>query len=141
MTYRKPGRLLALACCGALGWLSSETAAAQTTRVEISRADCQRLVRHQPQADVAYQAGQDVYGRPVAPADLDGGFQLDLPERFTFDLEFQPLDDDDELDQTTFSVGRVSVDVASGQATYNGRPLQSQAQAELSARCQQILRP
>lgn len=146
MTYRKPGRFLVLACLGALGWLSAGLSAAQTTpvattRIEISRADCQRLVRHQPQADVAYQAGQDVYGRPVAPADLDGGFRVDLPERFTFDLKFQPLDDDEELDQTTFTVGRVSVDVASGQATYNGRPLQSQAQAELSARCQRVLRP
>ena len=141
MTTRQPGKALSLAALGLLGWLSAGASAAQSTRIEISRADCQRLVRHVPQADVAYQAGQDVYGRPVAPADLDGGFRVDLPERFSFDLEFQPLDDDDALDQTTFSVGRVSVDVASGQATYNGRPLQSQAQAELSARCQRVLRP
>ena len=115
-----------------------EQAARGGTRVEISRDDCQRLVRHVPAADVAYQPGQDVYGRPVAPADLAGGFQLDLPRRFSFDLEFQPLDRD-ELDQSTFSVGRVSVDIVSGQVTYNGRPVQSEAQAELAARCRQAL--
>ena len=114
--------------------------AAEATRIEISRQDCQRLVRHVPEANVAYQAGQDVYGRSVAPADLDGGFQIDLPKSYSFDLQFQPLDDDEELDQTTFGVGRVSVDLATGRATYNGRPMQSQAQAELSARCQRILR-
>ena len=108
-------------------------------RAVISRDDCQRLVRHVPAADVAYQGGQDVYGRPVAEADLAGGFQLDLPSRFSFDLEYQPLARDD-LDLSTFSVGRVSVDVISGAVTYNGRPMQSEAQAELSARCRDALR-
>lgn len=113
--------------------------AAQGTRIEISRSDCQRLVRHLPEAGVAYQAGQDVYGRRVAPADLDGGFRVDLPERYSFVLEYQPLARDD-LDQSTFGVGRVSVDPATGLATYNGRPMQSPAQAELSLRCRRMLR-
>ena len=113
--------------------------AAETTRVEISRADCQRLVRHSPQADVAYQGGRDVYGRSVAPADLDGGFRVDLPKSYSFELEYQPLERD-AFDQTTIGVGRVAVDLATGRATYNGRPMQSAAQAELSARCQRILK-
>ena len=37
-------------------------------------------------------------------------------------------------------VGEVVVDVASGRATFNGQPLQSDAEAELAARCQRILR-
>ena len=130
---------LALAAL-AIALLGPTSLAAETTRVEISRSDCQRLVRHSPQADVAYQGGQDVYGRDVAPADLDGGFQVDLPKSYSFELQFQPLDDDDELDQTTFGVGRVSIDLVTGRASYNGRPMQSEAQAELSARCQRILK-
>lgn len=117
---------------------ASEPSESETAKVTISREDCRRLVRHVPAGDVAYQGGQDVYGRPVAPADLDGGFQLDLPERFEFDLAYQPLERDD-LDLSTFSVGRVSVNVLTGQVTYNGRPMQSDAQAELSALCQKVL--
>ncbi|HIC81294.1 MAG TPA: hypothetical protein EYP07_10060, partial [Kiloniellaceae bacterium] len=43
---------------------------AEQPYLTITRADCQRLVRHLPAADVAYQPGVDVRGRPVAPADL-----------------------------------------------------------------------
>src|SRR3546814_14200674 len=37
-------------------------------------------------------------------------------------------------------IGEVVVDVASGRAIFNGQPLQSEAAAELAARCQRVLR-
>jgi len=52
-------------------------AAAQT--VTISTADCRRLVAHAPRADVTYQGGVDVRGKPVVPADVGGAATLDLP--------------------------------------------------------------
>ena len=37
-------------------------------------------MRHEPAPDVAYQPGVDVHGRAVAPADLNGGSQIELPD-------------------------------------------------------------
>ncbi|MGF1610591.1 MAG: hypothetical protein ACFCUQ_14410 [Kiloniellales bacterium] len=169
-----------LACVGAAGpaWAGSATAEFMT--VVITRQDCARLVKHLPDADVAYQPGQDVYGRPVAPADLDGGLQIELPETYSFDVLIQPIDfarrraleaerarlqaivaadpsqapgladelaalDAEEaaidargLSETTMSVGRVTID-SDGRATFNGQPLESEEQAELAARCQQVM--
>jgi hypothetical protein len=53
-------------------------AAAQT--ISVSPHDCQQLVAHVPGADVEYKPGVDVHGNAVAPADLGGGSQLDLPQ-------------------------------------------------------------
>jgi hypothetical protein len=56
--------------------------------VAITRADCQRLVRHVPAPDVAYEPGTDVYGRPVAPAELGGGYgDIRPPDEITFPVE------------------------------------------------------
>ncbi|MBE0599973.1 MAG: hypothetical protein IH568_01525, partial [Burkholderiaceae bacterium] len=63
----------------AAGPLAAET-------VVISREDCRRVVRHVASADVAYTPGVDARGRPVAPADLAGTPQLQLPETFSFDI-------------------------------------------------------
>jgi len=65
---------------------------AQPATVTVNREDCQRLVRHVPAADVTYQPGVDVYGREVAPADLNGGVQIALPDTYSFDIEIQPID-------------------------------------------------
>jgi hypothetical protein len=58
--------------------LASAPALAAET-MTISTADCRRLVAHAPRADVTYQAGVDVRGKPVVPADVNGGATLDLP--------------------------------------------------------------
>src|SRR5574338_1069074 len=66
----------------AAGW----TAAARA-EVAISRQDCERLVRHEPAPDVAYQPGVDVHGNPVVPADLGGGSQIELPDVIYIPIE------------------------------------------------------
>lgn len=58
-----------------IGWVAPASA-----EIAISRRDCERLVHHQPAPDVAYQPGVDVHGRPVAPAGLGGGSQIELPD-------------------------------------------------------------
>ena len=60
-------------------------AAQAAESVPVSVADCQRLVRHQPRADVEYQPGVDVHGKAVVPADLGGGYQMKMPE--TIDIQ------------------------------------------------------
>lgn len=78
--------LLAACLC-----VQAETGLAEPARVTVTRADCQRLVQHIPDAGVAYQPGVDVGGRPVAPADLGGGIDLGLPETYSFDVDIQPI--------------------------------------------------
>lgn len=62
-------------------------AAPASAEIAISRRDCQRLVNHEPAPDVAYQPGVDVHGRPVVPADLGGGQQIQLPDVIYIPIE------------------------------------------------------
>lgn len=56
--------------------------------IAISERDCRQLVvKHEPAPDVAYQPGVDVHGNAVAPADLNGGSQLKLPDVIYIPLE------------------------------------------------------
>lgn len=124
--------------------LPAASAAAETVRVEITRADCARLVEHQPAPDVEYEPGVDVRGEPVPPADLGSGVELALPEtiRVLIEVELDErlgLPTDGESYQGTVPVGVVEV-LDDGTVTFNGRPLQTEEQARLSRRCQEILR-
>ncbi len=116
-------------------------AAAQGATVAITKADCGYLVKHVPSADVAYQPGVDVNGNAVAPADLNGGIQVVAPEDFTIDIEVElferfgiPVDPD--LFEATANIGKV--EVRHGRLYFNGQPLQDEAAAALSERCQKI---
>ena len=114
---------------------------AAITRVAITRADCARLVAHVPAPDVAYRPGVDVYGREVAPADLGGAPRIELPETILIDIEIDlqarfgipadstQYDPDAEVGEVAYRDGRF---------TFNGQPLQDEAQTELAARCQEI---
>ena len=62
-------------------------AAPASAEVAISRRDCEQLVSHEPAPDVTYQPGVDVHGRPVAPADLGGGSQINLPDVIYIPIE------------------------------------------------------
>jgi hypothetical protein len=63
------------------------TISAAQAEIAVSRKDCERLVRHEPGPDVAYQPGVDVHGNPVAPADLGGGMQIELPDVIYIPIE------------------------------------------------------
>ena len=56
----------------------------EAPKVRITKKDCNRLVRYQASANVAYQPGIDVRGNPVAPADAGGGFTIPLPDVYEF---------------------------------------------------------
>ncbi|MEP2189339.1 MAG: hypothetical protein ABJK54_12615, partial [Alphaproteobacteria bacterium] len=57
-----------------------------TPKARITKRDCRRVLRHQPSGDVAYKPGVDARGKPVAPADLSGGFKMVLPDVFEFNV-------------------------------------------------------
>jgi len=55
-------------------------AVARADALTIKTSECTRLVQHQPADDVTYRPGVDVRGNAVAPADLGGGYGMDIPE-------------------------------------------------------------
>ncbi|MEK9751950.1 MAG: hypothetical protein VW338_01900 [Rhodospirillaceae bacterium] len=69
-----------------VGLAAAADAEADDAKVRITRNDCERVVRHQAAADVAHAPGSGVRGRKFAPADLNGGFQIDLPSVFEFNV-------------------------------------------------------
>ncbi len=110
--------------------------------VTITRADCAQLVEHLPSPDVAYQPGVDAYGRAVVPADLNGGAQIQAPETLHIPIEIDLLDRfgipaNPALYNADVPIGEVVY--RNGRLTFEGQPLQNDAAAELSRRCQKIL--
>jgi len=67
--------------------LSALGTTAAEAEIAVSRRDCERLVKHEPAPDVAYQPGVDVHGNAVVPADLGGGVQLELPDVIYIPIE------------------------------------------------------
>jgi len=121
--------------------------------VTVTKQTCARLVEHEPGADVAYEGGVDVRGNEVAPAELGGGHDLKLPDTIGIPITVElfetgtpsgdAADGDSEVpvEDAGFSgdaeVGTVDVDLETGRATFNGRPITSRAQHVLAERCRE----
>jgi len=124
----------------------SGAALAQDGTVRLTTAQCRYLERHQPDADVAYKPGVDVHGRPVAPADLDGGRQVEVRPDVVIDLAV-PLADflapgrlRRQLGGSDIHVGTLEVDLASGLVRYDGQLLTDPERARLVAVCRSLAR-
>jgi hypothetical protein len=57
----------------------------------ISKQDCMALARYHEAPGVEYQPGVDVHGKPVAPADLQGGASYDPPTKIEFNVTINPI--------------------------------------------------
>jgi hypothetical protein len=55
-------------------------ASAEARTITVRSSECQRLVQHADTTDATYTPGVDVRGKAVAPADLDGGASIVMPE-------------------------------------------------------------
>jgi len=113
---------------------------ANAQTVTIRASDCAQLAQHVAASDVVFQPGIDLQGRPVVPADLDGGDQLELPGEFsvpiTVDLQRSlgiPVDPNHYQTQN-FTVGVVVW--KDGRGYFNGQPLQNEQSAAMAALCQ-----
>jgi hypothetical protein len=117
----------------AAGWGASARA-----EIVMSRQDCQRLVRHEPAPDVAYQPGVDVHGRPVVPADLGGGSPIELPDVIYIPIEVL-LEDrfhipaNSALFKATAEVG--VVELRGNRVYYQDQLLSDPEEAALEAAC------
>ena len=115
---------------------TSMTAVAEDTALRMTRSDCGRLVALQPGPDVAYQPGIDVRGRPVAPADTEGGGRLQLSDDVLIPLELRLAD---RLGAVRPSAeARVvigTVELRGGRVYFNGQPIDDATAAELASKC------
>lgn len=108
--------------------------------VAITREDCDRLVKYQQPSGVEYQAGVDAHGNPVAPADLNGGVQLQLPDTIVIPIEVLLQDRfyipaNSVLFDAKAQVGTVVVQ--GDQVYFNGQPLQDPETAALEEACRE----
>ncbi len=111
--------------------------------VRITRQDCLRLQRHQPAPDVAYQPGVDVRGRAVAPADIGGGAQLNLPAEILIPIEVDlaaryGLPRQSGAYEGKAQVGTVAV--RDGIALFNGQPMNEFDQHLIAEACRAMPR-
>lgn len=119
------------------GLLVSTPALAASDAVIDKRA-CQNLVKHTPNADVAYHAGVDVRGKAVAPADLPGTNTFKLQDSFDIPLTVGLAD---RLNLKHNKLGK-NTDIQIGTLTlkgdkvyYNGQPLSNEQQDNLEVLC------
>lgn len=114
---------------------------AQETPI-LDPAFCRALVKHVPDADVAYRSGVDVRGKAVVPADLGGQPQMDLPEEIVLPITadmFKLLG----LDQSKFPFQAMqrndiylgTLTVRGEQLFWNGKPLSDAQQDNLAVLC------
>lgn len=107
---------------------------------------CRRMgagVDLDPMPGVEYEPGVTVDGEPVAPAEIGGGYDIDLPDEIvipiTVDL-FGPWIDNTgagHIDAETL-VGTARVTLRDGTVYWNDRPMQPAAQRALREACRKL---
>jgi len=129
---------------------------ARADSITVSAADCRQLTAHVPDADVAYKPGVDVNGNAVAPADLNGGSSIKIPDEITIPIGVDLADrlgraqakQQGITNPTTANrpllpyqgvvpVGTVTV--TGNTVLWNGEPLAPQDEVTLAAACRQRL--
>ena len=116
--------------------------AASVATIRITVEDCRALVAHQPAADVAFQPGIDVRGRPVVPADLPGAVAVTPPSTFIIPIEIDLVDRLGLLPsapgfEADALIGTVLYD--NGQIFFNGQPLIDPLQTAIAEACRQLI--
>jgi hypothetical protein len=103
---------------------------------------CSYLTAHKPDADVEYQPGVDVSGKPVVEADISPSV-VTAPTRFEFPVTLNlaqkiglPIPYAIEGNMTA---GTVTYD--NGTLFFNGKPMEGEAEANLKALCNRDKNP
>jgi hypothetical protein len=129
---------------------------AHAEQLTVTTSDCKRLVRHVPADDVTYKPGVDVRGNAVAPADIGGGYNMEIPEEIHIDIGIDLADrltlrdqrraGEDAPNNVTRKVlpyeGKASIGLVTikGNETYwNGQRITPQDELLLAEACRQGL--
>lgn len=125
----------AFSLCLALAVVS---ASAHAEDILNAREDCKYLAIYQPDPvnDAEYKPGVDAEGNPVVEADIAPS-AITLPDKYTFDIKVDaatnaglpvPAGVISEM-----SVGSVTIE--KGRVSFNGKPIEGDAEATLRALC------
>ena len=110
---------------------------------DVDPALCRALVKHTPSADVEYQPGVDVDGKPVAPADLPGQPAMKLPQKIVIPVTLS-LVKTLNLNTTQYPYSQLgpgteaqlgSIEIEGDKVTYNGQALTDAQQDNLAVLC------
>jgi hypothetical protein len=116
-------------------------APATAQKASVTDAECRQLVEYVASQDVNYKPGVDVRGRPVAPADLSSGPQIQAPQNFTFDLNVDlkqfGIPAGSPIFQPSVGIGKITVENGGRRVLYNGQPLGNSEQSALAKLCKQ----
>ena len=117
--------------------------AAEDMPIRVTTSDCIRIFEHYPSADVAYQPGADVRGKKVVPVDVDASPDLCdiVPKAIEFSVALNPLKGGAvRFGETSLEVDKVSFDMKTRRATFNGKPLTRAETRRISKKCKDRLR-
>lgn len=140
----RKGAALAFFCVLAVLLLSPCLANA-AHEAAVDPALCRALIKHVPDADVAYQPGVDVHGNPVAPADLPGAPQMQLPDQIKIPLTLN-LAKTLNLNTSAYPYRQLgtgteaqlgTLTVEGDHVLFNGQPISDAQQDKLSVLCLQ----
>jgi hypothetical protein len=110
---------------------------------QIDAAFCRSLVKYTPDANVNYQPSVDAHGKAVAPADVPGAAQIQLPKALTIPLTVQlakiinlntsqyPYNQLGEGTEAQIGVLTVTGD----HVLFNGQPISDEQQSNLAVLC------
>ncbi|MEQ8441629.1 MAG: hypothetical protein RIM33_05480 [Alphaproteobacteria bacterium] len=115
--------------------------------LQMSRRDCERLIRRADVPGADYVPGVDVRGNAVHGADLEGTLTAAdlLPESIAFELSLNPLgyagNDalEDVFSNSSTGFGMVEYNLASGALTLDGRRLDDGTESEMLDLCRNAL--
>lgn len=121
--------------------LASTAAAEDGAKLIIGRDDCRAMVKHVPEAGVAYQPGVDVRGKRVKPADVGGGSSWKVPESITIDIGIDIAEKYGIGAGGKFTgeavIAKVTVDTRTGEVLLDGKPAGDDDQAAIARACRE----
>lgn len=138
-----------------IGLLLAVSAQAET--ITVRGSDCQRLVQSHAPGGADYVPGVDVSGKPVASADVGGGYNMTLPEAIDIQIgvdladrlarrdakKANPPTPDAQLQRKVLpyegKVGLGTLTIRGQEAFWNGEPLLPRDQALLAEACRKSM--
>lgn len=120
--------------------IAASDSSARESTVTLNHTACDELVEHVPADDVAFTPGKTADGRDVAPADLDEGPRLQLPETIpiliTTELrDFYHVPFSSPLFEADALIGLVTYNRVTRRFAFNGVELGDPEQRLLAAQC------
>ncbi|WP_404378892.1 hypothetical protein [Caenispirillum salinarum] len=115
-----------------------------TTGVTVDARACRKIgqsAAYRQAPGVEYRPGVDVRGHPVAPADVGGGYGIDLPDEITIPItvDLAGAWRDSTAAGTVQAEALLGVvTIRDGMAFWNGKAIDAEGQADLREACRRL---